>query len=198
MDQSRGRYSRGYLPHIDAGSATQFLTFRLADSLPASLISAWRCELSTKTDSEQKKEMYSRIEKHLDQGHGSLLLRNPVAGKIVNEAIIFYNGKKYVLHAWCVMPNHVHLLVTPLPGITLTDIVRPLKSYTSKCIHEALGGSGRLWQPDFFDRLIRDSEHQEKVARYIEWNPVKAGLCHDPSLWPFTSFGRIGHDGRLA
>lgn len=177
------------MPHIHADCATQFITFRLEDSLPASIIADWKRELVSKPGREQKKEMYSRIEKYLDQGHGSLLLQNPRAGKIVNEAIIFYDGKKYVLHAWCVMPNHVHMLVTLLSGITLTDIVRPLKSYTSKHIHDALGGSGRLWQPDFFDRLIRDGEHFEKVARYIEWNPVKAGLCDDPALWPFTSFG---------
>lgn len=197
MGEPRGRYSRGYLPHIDAGRATQFITFRLADSLPASLISAWRCELASKPESDQKKEMYSRIEKYLDQGHGSLLLQNPRAGLIVHEAIQFYNTKKYDLHAWCVMPNHVHMLVTPLEGFTLTSIVRPLKSYTSKFIHEALGGEGRMWQPDFFDRLIRDGEHFEKVARYIEWNPVKAKLCDDPSLWPFTSFGRISESGSM-
>ena len=131
------------------------------------------------------------MEKYLDQGHGSALLHNPRAGKIVEDAILFYNGKKYELHVWCIMPNHVHILITPLEGFTLTSIVRPLKSYTSKCIHEALGGSGRLWQPDFFDRLIRNGEHFERVARYIEWNPVKAGLCDDPALWPLSSCGRV-------
>ena len=65
--------------------------------------------------------------------------------------------------------------------------------------HEAIGGQGRLWQPDYFDRLIRDQEHFEKVAKYITWNPVKAGLCNDPALWPHSSgnprfFGAIPTD----
>jgi len=191
MGEPRGRYSRGYLPHIDAGRTTQYITFRLADSLPASLVAEWKSELAPKQEAKRKKELYSRIEKHLDRGHGSLILKNPRAGLIVHEAIQFYGGKKYDLHAWCVMPNHVHMLVTPLDGFTLTSIVRPLKSYTAKHIHDALGGEGRLWQPDFFDRLIRDGDHFDKVAKYIEWNPVKARLCDDPSLWPFTSFGRF-------
>lgn len=136
----------------------------------------------------RKRELYSRVEKYLDQGHGTLALRNPISANIVQEAVRFYEGSKYELHAWCVMPNHVHMLVTPSEGASLTEIVRPIKSYSAKCIHDRFGGSGRFWQPDFFDRLVRNEQHYERVAKYIEWNPVKAKLCTDPGSWPYSSF----------
>jgi REP element-mobilizing transposase RayT len=85
------------------------------------------------------------------------------------------------------MPNHVHLLLTPCEEWPLGRLVQTIKSFTSKRIHETLGGSGRLWQPDYFDRVIRDERHLLKVSQYIEWNPVKAKFVTDPSGYPFSS-----------
>ncbi len=187
MHEPRGWHARGYLPHIEARCTPQFVTWRLHDSLPQSLLDQWHRDTTRIPWREANRLLRSRVEQYLDEGHGSALLRNPVAGKIVQDGILFYHGRKYLLHAWTVMPNHVHALFTPFDSFELGDIVKPLKGFTSREIHKALGGSGRLWQRDFFDVLIRDEAHFERVLNYIEWNPVKAKLCTDPTKWPFGS-----------
>lgn len=89
------------------------------------------------------------------------------------------------------MPNHVHVLLTPHDDRSLKSIVQPLKSFSAVEIRKQLGDSGSVWQPDYFDRLIRDEGHFERVLRYIEWNPVKAGLCSDPKHWPHSSANSV-------
>ncbi|MBI5707730.1 MAG: transposase [Armatimonadetes bacterium] len=131
--------------------------------------------------------MQSRIESYLDEGHGSATLKLPGAAKIVQDALLYYHELHYTLHAWVVMPTHVHVLITPFEGRDFRDILRPLKGYCSREIHKHYGGHGAFWQRDFFDRMIRDEEHFGKIVAYIEWNPVKAGLCSDPSRFPYSS-----------
>ncbi|HVT14064.1 MAG TPA: transposase [Fimbriimonadaceae bacterium] len=99
----------------------------------------------------------------------------------------FDHGRRFTLHAWVVMPNHVHVLLTPLENVALEEILRTQKSISSTRINKLLGQQGRLWQPDYFDRLIRDEKHFNGVVHYIEWNPVKAGLCVDPADWAWSS-----------
>ena len=187
MDEPRGRYSRGYLPHIDDGQATQFVTFRLADSMPSSIIRTWREELAALLEKEREREMYRKIEAHLDAGHGSCVLKHDAAGSAVQSTLLMYAKDRYFLHEWVVMPNHVHALLTPRENQSLAKIMQSIKGHSARQIHLAIGGEGRLWQPDYFDRLIRDEEHFEKVCKYIAWNPVKAKLCNDPTLWVHSS-----------
>lgn len=165
----------------------QFVTWRLADSLPVDLIEAWRKELANEEPATQKRLMYRLTEQHLDKGVGSCILRNPVAARIVQGSLLFGHQLKYQLHAWSVMPNHVHGLFTPLPGQELSRIVQSIKSFSARKIHECLGGEGRLWQPDYYDRVMRDEQHFLKVVQYIEWNPVKAKLVTDPRHFSWSS-----------
>jgi REP element-mobilizing transposase RayT len=95
------------------------------------------------------------------------------------------------------MPNHVHVLLTPLPGEPLGEILRDHKGFTSRTINKALSRSGQLWQEDFYDRFIRDQAHHERVGAYIEWNPVKAGLCDDPSVWQYSSANEDAYERLL-
>jgi REP element-mobilizing transposase RayT len=187
MQQPRGFYSRGYLPHLDAGARSQFLTWRLADSVPAKLIDQWTTELESLPEPERARDLYRRIEKHCDAGHGKSVLRNPICARIVQESLFHDDGIRYSLHAWTVMPNHVHVLLTPVEGVALGTILATLKGVTSTSINRQLSQSGVLWQRDYFDRMIRDEEHFERVRRYIEWNAVKAGLTPDPAKWPWSS-----------
>ena len=87
------------------------------------------------------------------------------------------------------MPNHVHILLRPNEGVSLSTIMKSIKSVSSHKINKLLGRSGPVWQPDYFDRYIRDAEHYTKALNYIDNNPVKAGLCTVPSDWPFGSAG---------
>ena len=109
-----------------------------------------------------------------------------VAGK-VEEAMLFFDGSRYRLEAWDVMPNHVHAMLTPIAGWELGQILHSWKSYTSKESNKLLGRSGEFWQKENFDRYVRDERHYCNAIAYIEDNPVKAGLCEKAEDWKWSS-----------
>lgn len=96
--------------------------------------------------------------------------------QMVANTLAFFNGKRYHLHAWCVMPNHVHVLVEPLAGHRLPDIVQSWKSFTAKTANKLLDRSGDFWQPEYYDHLLRDAEDYAHAVWYVEQNPLTAGL----------------------
>ena len=181
----KGWHSRGYLPHFDHPSLLQFITFHLADSLPQEVIQQLTQAIEDKANRRRS------IEDYLDAGHGACPLQEPDNARIVEEALLHFDGERYRLLAWVVMPNHVHVLVETMPSYSLSTIVHSWKSYTAKAIGKRLGRSGRLWQPDYFDRYIRDEKHFQAVVRYIHSNPVKAGLVDTVEAWEFSSARRI-------
>lgn len=187
MGANRGWYSRGYLPHIDVTERPQFLTWRLGDSVPKDVIDKWYAELANSDDVAKKKEICSRIERFCDAGYGECVLRDGRAARIIQEVLFYDHQRLFDLHAWVVMPNHVHTLLTPYEGISLERITRAQKSISATKINKTLKRSGGLWQTGYFDRFIRDDEHFARVQSYIEWNAVKAGLCSDPKRWEFSS-----------
>ena len=189
-------HSRGYLPHWEAGERPQSITFRLADSLPSSLLKRWTEELSHLPDNESALKYRVRIEKALDTGHGEQALANPAVAQIVETAFLHFDGERYRLHAWTIMPNHVHLLVTPLRNHTLSSITKAWKAFTARRANEALGRTGTFWAPEYYDSAIRDENHFDKVMAYIAVNPVKAGLCAEPDQWRFSNSWRGHKSGR--
>jgi putative DNA methylase len=194
-DSPKGWYSRGYLPHFDVGT-TQFLTFRLADSLPHDVLEHLR--LKVERDLITEREMLISVEKYLDQGIGNCYLRQTKIAEIVEENLLRFDGEKYKLHAWVIMPNHVHLLLTPQEGHSLSEIVHSCKSFTANRANKMLDLTGRFWFPEPFDRFIRDYEHFEKTFNYIESNPVKAKLCKTRSDWRFSSAWHRANGARAA
>ena len=91
------------------------------------------------------------------------------------------------LDEWVVMPNHVHILLTPNNGYSLSEIIHSIKSYTAKEANSILSRRGEFWQADYFDRFIRNKKHFDSAKQYIEYNPVLAGLCDTPHEWEFSS-----------
>jgi REP element-mobilizing transposase RayT len=182
-----GWHSRGYLPHFDGGEIPQFITFRLGDSMPPELLDRWREDLSSEQNVDVDAALRKRIELFLDQGYGECYLRDPRVAESVQNSFLFFDGKRYRLTAWVVMPNHAHMLLTPSAGHELSDILHSLKSYTANEANKILRRKGQFWQPESFDRWIRDADHFAKVIAYIENNPVKARLCKRPVGWPYSS-----------
>jgi putative DNA methylase len=182
-----GWHNRGYLPHFDGGSIPQSITFRLFDSLPRIIIEEWSHELARQGSAERDTEMRRRISAYLDQGQGSCYLKDPRVARLVQDAILYFDQDKYLLSAWVVMPNHVHLVTTPLPGKRLARIMQSLKSFTAKEANKLLAREGTFWMPDYFDRYVRNEKHFTRAVEYVENNPVKAGLCLTPEDWPFSS-----------
>jgi len=174
MAVPRGWHERGYLPHFDGGAITQAITYRLADSLPSGF-------------EGRTAEQRRRCEALLDNGHGSCLLRNRIVANEVISAWRHFDGVRYRLHAWVVMPNHVHIVVTLSEGYPLSRIIHSWKSFTARRINDVTRRSGRLWHPDYYDRFIRDEDHFVAAVEYVEHNPVSAGLSDSPADWPFSS-----------
>lgn len=169
------------LPHFDGPQQTQFLTFRLFDSMPQELPDKWRSE------SQNQAQFRRKIEKYLDSGYGECWLKQARIAEMIRESLLFHDGKKYRLISWVIMPNHAHVLLTLLANNHLPEIEHSIKSYTAQQANKLLGRKGQFWQHESFDRYIRDRRHYAAVVRYIENNPVKAGLCASPHDWRFSS-----------
>jgi urease accessory protein len=115
-------------------------------------------------------------------------LRVPEIADLVGQALRFHQGQRYNLEAWVIMPNHVHVLLRPLGGFTLSGVVKSWKQFTSMQVKHLLRmPPGRLWQPEAYDHWVRDDADGARIVRYIECNPVKAGLCENPADWRWSS-----------
>lgn len=182
-----GWYSRGYLPHFDGDRVIQFITFRLIDSIPQHVADRWQRELRRLPLSEQQNIFRRRAECYLDQGYGNCHLKSPIVAGMVQETIKFNDGKLYRLLSWVIMPNHVHLLISPAENVKLEKIMHTIKSYTAHAANSLMNRTGAFWQREYFDRFIRDGKHYWSVISYIEANPVKARLCQNPSDWTYSS-----------
>ena len=184
-------HSRGYLPHLDQPGTIQSLTFRLFDSVPSKVVEVWKSELALtgdeKADDPRCADLRKRIEHYVDQGHGVCWLRDERIARQVEKALFHFDGVRYRLLAWVVMPNHVHVLIETLPGFPLADIIHSWKSYTAKQANKTLERTGTFWMPDYFDRFIRDERHLVAVTDYIEQNPVKVGLVQEAGDWQWSS-----------
>ena len=191
QDMKKGWRSRGYLPHFDMGGLYQGITYRLADSLPGSagVPPASSAPLSTHEKIERRKQ----IERELNKGYGSCLLGEKKIAKIVVDAWKHFDGKRYDLIAYVVMPNHVHLLIKTYAGFALSNVIHSWKSFTAHEINKYLKQCGRdarapkVWQNEYFDRVIRNDKHFIQALAYIHDNPVKAGLCSQAREWPWSS-----------
>lgn len=190
MLQPPGWHGRGYLPHFDDGQSLQAITYRLGDALPAEVLVKLTEQLA---DDDTRR---GKIEHYLDVGHGCCLLRRAENARMVVENWRQFHGTRYQLHAWVVMPNHVHVLIEPLANYGLSQIVHSWKSYTAKAMlrhnagqRPALPTASRIGQADYWDRFIRNEHHYRATVDYIHHNPVKAGLCANAEDWPWSSFG---------
>jgi hypothetical protein len=155
-----GWNERGYVPHRDEPGLTQFVTFRLADSVPADLREAWERLLAMEDDRERR----IQIEAWLDLGHGPCHLKDERVARIVADSLRHFDGSRYWLLAWTIMPNHVHVLFET--GDTpMAEIIRSWKQFTARKANTLLGRTGPFWQADYWDTYMRDPEHEERTIR---------------------------------
>ena len=184
-------YSRGYLPHFDSKEKIQSITFRLADSLPQEKLKQLEAQLDLTPDDQRDLKKRKTIEQWLDSGLGCCALKHPDVAGTVQNSLLRFDGDRYKLLAWCIMPNHVHAVIEP--SECLGKIVQSWKSYTGRWAMErnaklVLGVPGRrFWMREYWDRYIRNENHLESVIQYIHQNPVSAGLCKSPEQWQWSS-----------
>jgi len=185
--RAAGWHTRGYLPHFDGCAIPQFVNLHLSDSIPQKVIERWKRQLSDLPSKEQQIVLTRRIERYVDQGYGDSVLGNEDVAGMVQDSLLKGNGVSFKLFSWCVMPNHLHSLITRFEHLELDEIVRLFKSYTAHEANRILRRDGDFWMEDYFDRYIRNARHFWNTVRYIENNPVKAGLCQRPADWQFSS-----------
>ena len=174
-------HCRHYLPHLE-NKPLQFITYRLFDSVPKERVETWKRELNIRADADPNapecQELRRRIEKYADAGNGSCFLRNERIAKIVCDNLLHHDETLYRLVDWCIMPNHVHVLIDVADGATLSGILHAWRSYTAHAANKILDRTGEFWQPEYFDRFIRNEEHLRRTIDYIDGNPGKAGLVN--------------------
>jgi REP element-mobilizing transposase RayT len=159
------------LPHWHQPGATYFVTFRLADSLPVEVREQFE-EMRRLNNSDT----FAWMERYLDAGSGSCLFKDPEHATALASTLRHFDERHYLLGAFAVMPNHVHALVRPTHPNTLTAVLHSWKSYSANQLQRRAGITGRVWQEESFDRLVRDESELAKFHSYIVGNPVAAHL----------------------
>lgn len=186
----KGWYRR-FLPHCDEPGIIQFITYRLADSVPAALLEEIETYLRTIPPDRIDSERRRKFEEILDQGHGSGVLREPSAANCVIQGWRHFDGTRYDLIAYVVMPTHVHVLIRTKSGQSLPKIVQSWKSHSGRRLKSLFPHAcvkGEFWRREYWDRYIRDERHFWTAIDYIRQNPVKAGLANSPAEWSYSSF----------
>ena len=177
-----GWHENGYLPHRDEPGLVQFVTFRLADSFPKELRAEWAQLLAIEDDRRRR----IAIERYLDKGRGECHLRRAEVARLVEGALLFRHGVDYVLRAWVMMPNHVHVLFV-VQEVPMWRVLDAWKGYTAKEANKILGRKGPFWQDGYWDTYMRNPEHEMRARRYVESNPVRAHLVSLPKQWGWSS-----------
>ena len=206
------QFYRRNLPHIHSPGSTLFTTFRLADSIPASVVSKYRNERilrerEAKADRELAefyREWFLKFDAILDKAAaGPIWLARPEVRSVVYEKLLKDDVSKYRLDAFSIMSNHVHVVFRPnldersltetrIAGRvgfksdqdTLAEIMQSIKGVTARDCNRLLNRRGQFWEHESFDREVRNEEGFIRAVRYTLRNPVKAGLVKRPMDWP--------------
>lgn len=171
---------RGILPHWHQDGVLQFVTLRLADSLPQQKLlelqdirTQWMAKHPLPWDESTRKSFEDvigeRYQSFLDANYGKCVLKQRECWQIVVEALRFFDAKRYYLYDYVVMPNHVHF-VAYVHSDSILDVIRQIKRYSARKINAILGLNGRLWQRECFDRMVRSAEDYERISDYIRQN----------------------------
>ncbi len=199
-------FYRRRLPHIQPEGATFFVTFRLAGSLPIEAIEKLReekerserllAQIADPAERAQQTDLASRRwfgkwDEFLDKACAPTHLANPQIADMLAESIHYRDGKAYSLEAFCIMPNHGHLVFKPLENTggnlhSLATIMHSLKRHTARQANLILGQEGTFWQHENYDHFVRDDDELGRIIRYVLHNPVKAGLTDDWSNWKWS------------
>jgi REP element-mobilizing transposase RayT len=195
------RITANRLPHWQQKGAVCFVTFRFADAVPQHLREQWESDREAwlrfhppPWDAEIEREYHEHfsgaMERCLDAGHGSCVLRRNDCAAVVAEALRHFDGDRVSQIAWVVMPNQVHAVFVLNPAWSLEKIILSWKGFTARKINPLLRRTGSFWQRDYFDRLVRNAKHLANCVRYIRRNPQKQRLCEGEFVLYESEFAR--------
>ena len=185
--------TRRNLPHWEQAGCTYFITYRMADSLPAEKLRQLErerdlfCKQNPKPWDEATWRIYTQqfeggVQQWLDAGHGSCVLEQSALRDIVAEGLHHFDGQRYQLGDYVIMPNHVHLLFTPAPGFEMKSLLHTWKSFSAKAMGKACAEAPtHFWQHETYDHIVRSPQQLAHYQNYIRENPAKAHL--KPGTW---------------
>ena len=170
------------LPHWQQDGTTYFITFRLADSIPLNIVARIKSEREvwlkqhtepyTENEWQKYNKLFSeKIHQLLDAGTGSCILVNKEISDIVKNALLYFESERYKLGEWVIMPNHLHVLLTPLNGWSIEKITHTWKSFTANQINKKMNKTGNVWQHESYDHIVRSEKQLNLIAQYIIDNP---------------------------
>jgi len=180
-----------HLPRWEAAGAIYHVALHLADSVPQTQLEIWKAERErlnslakearrplTEDERSALKAVYEeRVEKYLAAGHGACLLREAHASEALAEVLTHGNGSRYALHEWCIMPNHVHVIVGGFSQAgDLNSVLSIWKRTSGHRINAMLQREGSVWHRDGYTRIIRDAAEYRRQISYVWNNPESAGL----------------------
>ncbi len=198
---------RRHLPHIQPPGATLFVTFRLAGSIPVEIL----CQLNEEqeriekrlaqigdpaerahlADREQRR-LFGKWDKALDSAQaGPFWLRDERIAALVADSMHYLDHRRYTLEVFCIMPNHVHCVFTPLSKsggtwYSMSSIMHSLKRHTALHANRILGRRGDFWQHENYDHVVRDEKEFNRIVAYVLNNPVSAGLVSTQEEWKWS------------
>ena len=178
------------IAHWEMSGAIYHVAIHLADSVPSQQLAEWRetrqhyaslrasrnGDLSDEEIAVLRRVYDEKIEKYLTSGHGRCALRTPGVAESVGEALEKRHGADYLLHLWTIMPNHLHVIASPVAGQSMKDVVDRWKSITAHMIAKTSGMAAPIWQRDHYSRIIRTPEEYRRQVSYVWHNPESAGL----------------------
>ena len=176
-----------YLPHWTQKDGIYSVTFRLNDSIPDKKLKEWQWEykdtierarfLKRRLSSEEATRLNALkgglIERYLDKSQGECLLQKDKCAEIVANALKYFDNDRYKLFAWCVMPNHVHIVFQTINEWTLPKVMHSWKTFSGREINKVLDRSGEVWQREYYDHLVRDKDDLARCIEYVWDNPEK-------------------------
>jgi putative transposase len=197
MNEANTFYHRD-LPHWHPVGRAIFVTSRLKGSLPPNVINQLqiiRHQMSQRearrsgASISEHKRLFAKIDGILDKAEtGPVWLKNTAIAELIQNALLKQYAHLYVLWAYVVMANHLHVLLKPKEGVTISSITKRIKGATAREANILLGRIGQpFWQDESFDHWCRNGAELFRVIRYIENNPVRAGLVGEPENWPWSS-----------
>jgi len=202
-------FYRRRLPHWQPPGATFFITFRLAGSLPGHVLAELREERSRlmkqpfraeETEEAKKvrvdKRVFALTDAALGRMRSDAWLEDVRVAEMLRDSLAYWDNRYYRLERFVIMPNHVHVLIEPLPmgnaGLEpeyypIPTIMASLKGYTARKANRLLRRTGAFWQDENYDHWVRSDTENARIRDYIDANPVEAGLCTYPHEWRWSS-----------
>eukprot|EP01136_Pigoraptor_vietnamica_P033775 Opistho-1_new@96982 len=208
------QFYRRNLPHLQPLGGTFFVTYNLNGSIPKAVSNRWKEEYAQKkakiiqTSNNRIADLdklgrqdFGKRDKFYDayQG-GNHYLKNDNFAQIVANSLHFWDNKKVELYAYCIMSNHVHLVVrlydeTEIDSpFYLEDFMHSIKRFSGFECNKILEKHSPFWQEESYDRLVRDREELHRILNYVLNNPVKAGLCKAKKDWKWSYIKEIYND----